>query len=78
MSNQDSAVKSEIISSKTLQFSVSPPEGAIVLRKHSDLVKKFLPNFCQWSFMISSTLCFLVARMDSQASTAHRPSFSRM
>lgn len=44
----------------------------------SHLVKKFLPNFCQWSFMISSTLCFLVARMDNHASTAHRPSFSRM
>lgn len=44
----------------------------------SHLVKKFLPNFCQWSFMISSTLCFLVARMDIHASTAHKPSFSRM
>lgn len=44
----------------------------------SHLVKKFLPNFCQWSFMISSTLCFLVARMDNHASTAHKPSFSRM
>lgn len=44
----------------------------------SDLVKKFLPNFCQWSFMISSTLCFLVAKIDNHASTAHRPSFSRM
>lgn len=43
-----------------------------------DLVKKFLPNFCQWSFMISSTLCFLVAKIDNHASTAHNPSFSRI
>lgn len=43
-----------------------------------DLVKKFLPNFCQWSFMISSTLCFLVAKIDNHASTAHKPSFSRI
>lgn len=42
------------------------------------LVKKFLPNFCQCSFMMSSTLCLRVARIDSQASTAHRPSFSRI
>lgn len=47
-------------------------------RDISHLVKKFLPNFCQWSFMISSTLCFLVARMDNHASTAHKPSFSLM
>lgn len=44
----------------------------------ADLVKKFLPNFCQWSFMISSTLCFLVAKIDNHARTAQRPSFSRM
>lgn len=42
------------------------------------LVKKFLPYFCQWSFMMSSTLCLRVARMDSHARTAHSPSFSRM
>lgn len=47
-------------------------------RNIADLVKKFLPNFCQWSFMISSTLCFLEAKIDNHASTAHRPSFSRM
>ncbi|KAG7260305.1 hypothetical protein CRUP_029657 [Coryphaenoides rupestris] len=44
----------------------------------TDLVKKFLPNLSQCSFMMSSTVCCLVARMDSQASTAHSPSFSRM
>lgn len=47
-------------------------------RINADLVKKFLPNFCQWSFMISSTLCFLVAKIDNHASTAQRPSFSRI
>lgn len=44
----------------------------------SYLVKKFRPNLCQWSFMISSTLCLRVARIESHANTAHRPSFSRM
>ena len=42
------------------------------------LVKKFRPYFCQWSLRMSSTLCLRVARMESQARTAQRPSFSRM
>jgi hypothetical protein len=38
----------------------------------------FRPYKVQWSFRICSTVCFLVARIDSQARTAHIPSFSRI
>ena len=42
------------------------------------LVKKFLPNWFQWSLKTSSTLIFFLARIWSQASAAQMPSFSLM
>lgn len=56
-----------------LPHPTSPPSQAVAY-----LVKKFRPYFCQWSLRMSSTLCLRVARMESQARTAQRPSFSRM
>jgi hypothetical protein len=55
---------------------VTIEEQRCVNENVENLVKKFLPYLFQCSFKISSTLCFLAAKIDSQASTAHSPSFS--